>query len=373
MTPPTVHVVGARPQFVKAAAVLAATPADAAPLLIHTGQHYDPELSNVFFDELDLRRPDYALDIGSGSHGAQTGRMLAAIEVVLQDLPRGVMVVYGDTNSTIAGALAAAKLHWPIAHVEAGLRSFDRRMPEEINRIATDAISDALLCPTQAAMTQLAREGLGDRAVFTGDVMLDVARMASTRARHQTAIGRWLAAPEGLPPPPFDGLPRDAARPGGYVLATVHRAANTDDPARLRGIFDALGRLARPVILPLHPRTRAALKRHGVTPPPTVHCVKPAGYLDFAALLGGAAKVLTDSGGVQKEALFAGTPCVTLRDTTEWTETLTGGWNVLVDADPERIVAAASAPRPSTPAPVDAYGDGQAAAKICAAVSALRD
>lgn len=370
--PPTVHVVGARPQFVKAAAVLAATHMEAAPLLIHTGQHYDPELSRVFFDELGLRRPDHALEIGSGAHGAQTGRMLAAIEEILVGLPRGVMVVYGDTNSTLAGALAAAKLHWPVAHVEAGLRSFDRRMPEEINRLATDAISDRLLCPTHAAMRQLEREGLGDRAVFTGDVMLDVARAVAARAQTETALGRWLAHPSGPPPGPLAGLSAAEAAPGGYLLATVHRAANTDDPQRLAAIFSALGRLGRPVILPLHPRTRAALTRHGLTPPPAVRCVKPVGYLDFAALLAGAARVLTDSGGVQKEALFAGTPCVTLRDTTEWTETLEGGWNVLVDADPAGIEAAACAPSPTTPAPTEAFGDGRAAARICAAVAALR-
>ena len=369
---PIVHVVGARPQFVKAAAVLAQTPPGHQPVLIHTGQHYDAELSRVFFDELGMRAPDHHLGIGSGSHGAQTGRMLAAIEAVLTTLPRGVMVVYGDTNSTIAGALAATKLHWPVAHIEAGLRSFDRRMPEEINRIATDAISDRLLCPTLGAVAQLEREGLGARAEFTGDVMLDVALDFANRARTQSNIGRFLNGIDEIRPDAFAGLSPDVARTGGYVLATVHRAANTDDGARLAAIFGALGRLDQPVILPLHPRTRAALDRHQITPPPTVHCVKPAGYLDFSALLAGAARVLTDSGGVQKEALFAQTPCVTLRDTTEWTETLTGGWNVLVDADPDAILAAARQPAPTAPAPVDAYGDGRAAARIHAAVDALR-
>ncbi|MGK0361137.1 MAG: UDP-GlcNAc3NAcA epimerase [Bradymonadia bacterium] len=367
-----VHVVGARPQFVKVAAVLAQTPPGHVPVLIHTGQHYDASLSRVFFDELGMRAPDHNLGIGSGSHGAQTGRMLAAIEAVLVTLPRGVMVVYGDTNSTIAAALAATKLHWPVAHVEAGLRSFDRRMPEEINRIATDAISDRLLCPTQGAVDQLTREGMGDRAEFTGDVMLDVALDFASRARTQSAIGRFLAGADQERPAAFATLSADAARPKGYFLATVHRAANTDDAARLAAIFGALGRLERPVVLPLHPRTRAALTRHGVALPSTVRCIEPAGYLDFAALLAGAAAVLTDSGGVQKEALFARTPCVTLRDTTEWTETLSGGWNVLVDADPEAIVAAASLPMPTAPAPVDAYGDGQAAARIHTAIDALR-
>ena len=367
-----VHVVGARPQFVKVAAVLAQTPPGHQPVLIHTGQHYDASLSRIFFDELGMRAPDHHLGIGSGAHGVQTGRMLAAIEAVLLTLPRGVMVVYGDTNSTIAAALAASKLHWPVAHVEAGLRSFDRRMPEEINRIATDAISDRLLCPTQGAVEQLTREGMGERAEFTGDVMLDVALDFASRAKTQSAIGRFLSGLDTARPAALAGLSSDAARANGYLLATVHRAANTDDSARLAAIFAALGRLDRPVILPLHPRTKAALTRHGITPPPTVHCVEPAGYLDFAALLTGAARVLTDSGGVQKEALFARTPCITLRDTTEWTETLDGGWNVLVDADAEAIVAAASRPLPTAPAPVDAYGDGRAAARIHTAIDALR-
>lgn len=369
---PIVHVVGARPQFVKVAAVLAETPPGHQPVLIHTGQHYDPGLSRIFFDELGMRTPDHHLGVGSGPHGAQTGRMLAAIEAVLTTLERGVMVVYGDTNSTIAAALAASKLHWPVAHVEAGLRSFDRRMPEEINRIATDAISDRLLCPTRGAVAQLTREGMGERAEFTGDVMLDVALDFASRAQTESAIGRFLQGLDATRPAALAGLSVADARPGGYCLATVHRAANTDDPARLAAIFGALGQLKRPVILPLHPRTRAALTRHGITPPAAVHCVAPAGYLDFAALLSGAARVLTDSGGVQKEALFARTPCITLRDTTEWTETLSGGWNVLVDADPAAIVSAAQRPDPAEPAPVDAYGDGRAAARIHAAIDALR-
>ncbi|MCB9526684.1 MAG: UDP-N-acetylglucosamine 2-epimerase (non-hydrolyzing) [Myxococcales bacterium] len=359
------HLVGARPQFVKAAAVLA----QAGPRhqLMHTGQHYDAALSDVFFQQLGMPAPTWHLGVGSGSHGAQTGAMLAAIEQVLLAHPKGVMVVYGDTNSTVAGALAAVKLHWPVVHVEAGLRSFDRRMPEEINRVATDHISDLLLCPTQGAVAQLALEGLGDKAEFTGDVMLDLARTVAPIAASEDPVGRFLVTGEGPAPAPLDVLPPAARRKGGYALATVHRPANTDDPAKLAAIFGALADLPWPVLLPIHPRTQAAMARQGVAPPPGLHLVPPAGPLPFQALLAGAAKVFTDSGGVQKEALFAEVPCVTLRDTTEWTETLEGGWNVLVDADPAAIRAAALAPRPTTPAPIAAYGDGQAARLIVAA------
>lgn len=364
---PVVHIVGARPQFVKAAVVLAATDPATPTALIHTGQHYDPQLSQVFFDELDLPKPDHHLGVGSGSHGAQTGAMMAAIEQVLAVHSPGVCVVYGDTNSTLAGAIAAAKLGWRVAHVEAGLRSFDRSMPEELNRVATDHLSEVLLCPTSRAMAQLASEGLGARAVHTGDVMLDAARRMAARARRHSAVGRFLAGttaerPETIP----------AAVDGGFLLATLHRAANTDDPTRLRALLEALGRLPLPTILPLHPRTRAALKRHGISPTGTLFCVEPVGYLDFAALLQGAKHVITDSGGVQKEAIFAATPCTTMRDTTEWPETLEGDWNILVDADPTALTAAVSRPAPSGPAPVTDFGDGRAGAATAAQIEEVR-
>ena len=370
------HVVGARPQFVKAAVVLAAAGDRARHRLLHTGQHYDANLSQIFFDELGMAPPDYALGVGSGGHGAQTGAMLAAIEQVIEADRPSVMVVYGDTNSTLAGALAAAKLHLPVVHVEAGLRSFDRRMPEEINRIATDHVSDVLLCPTQGVVEQLHREGIGGaadvrRVIFTGDVMLDLARRAARSVPTQTSIGRWLADPTGEPPAPLADLPAEAARPRGFAVATLHRAANTDEPARLAGLLTALGDLPWPVLLPLHPRTRHAMDRAGLEPPARVVVVDPVGYLDFAALLTGCALVLTDSGGVQKEALFAERPCVTLRDTTEWPETLAGGWNVLVDADPDALRAAARKPPPSTPPPVEAFGDGEAATAVIRAIDAL--
>lgn len=351
---PIVHVVGARPQFVKAAVVLAAAPAGERHLLLHTGQHYDAQMSQVFFDALGLRAPDHNLEVGSGLHGAQTGAMLAGIEQVLLGYEVGAVVVYGDTNSTVAGALAAAKLHWPVAHVEAGLRSFDKRMPEEVNRVATDHISDLLLCPTPRAVEQLAREGRPG-AVHTGDVMLDLARRMAPRAA-ATDIDRWLPTGTGA---------------GGYALATVHRPANTDDPARLRAILAAFDALPWPVVLPLHPRTARAIEAASLTVPASVHLLEPLGYVEFAALVSSAAVVLTDSGGVQKEAVFAATRCVSLRDTTEWPETLEGGWNQLAGADPGAIVAAATAPAPTIDPPTAAFGDGEAARRTLDAVRAL--
>ena len=351
---PIVHVVGARPQFVKAAVVLAAAPPDERHLLLHTGQHYDAQMSQVFFDELGLREPDHNLDVGSGPHGAQTGAMLAGIEQVLLGYEAGALVVYGDTNSTIAGALAAAKLHWPVAHVEAGLRSFDMRMPEEVNRVATDHISDLLLCPTLRAVEQLAKEGRPG-AVHTGDVMLDLARRMAPRAA-ATKIDAWLPAGVG---------------PGEYALATVHRPVNTDTPANLRAIFDAFAALPWPVVLPLHPRTAKAIATARLTVPTSVHLLEPLGYVEFAALVNAAAVVLTDSGGVQKEAVFAGTRCVSLRDTTEWTETLEGGWNQLAGADTAAIVAAATGPAPTLEPPTAALGDGEAATHTLTAVRTL--
>ncbi len=365
---PVVHIVGARPQFVKAAVVLGATDPSTPTTLVHTGQHYDPQLSQVFFDELDLPKPDYHLGIGSGAHGAQTGAMMAAIETVLAAYTPGVCVVYGDTNSTLAGAVAAAKMGWRVAHVEAGLRSFDRSMPEELNRVATDHLSEVLLCPTSRAMAQLASEGLAERTFHTGDVMLDAARRLADRARTHSAVGRF-----------FDGggADRPASVPSacdsGFVLATLHRAATTDDPRRLEALIEALGRLPLPTILPLHPRTRAALEKHGIEPKGTLHCVAPAGYLDFAALLGRASHVITDSGGVQKEAVFAATPCTTMRDTTEWPETLEGGWNVLVDADPVALLSAVSRPAPTLAAPVADFGDGQAGAVTATCIEEVRN
>ena len=359
------HIVGARPQFIKVAAVLAAATTPARHRLIHTGEHYDADMSDVFFQDLGLPAPDVHLGVGGGQHGAVTGAMLSRLEALLLERTRGVVVVYGDNNSTLAGALAAAKLGWPIVHVEAGLRSYDRRMPEEINRVVTDHVSQALLCPTRRAVTQLEREGITQGVFNTGDVMLDLARQNATRAVSLTALGQFLSGDRlGPPPAPLD---HPALRGGqlasdeGYILATIHRASNTDDPQRLAALISGLGRLGRPVIWPLHPRTRKAMTDNGITPPRSVICTSPQGYLEFAALLAGCVRCITDSGGVQKEAFFAGRPCVTLRDTTEWPETLHDGWNVLVADDLDALVRAAGMPTPNVLPNIEAYGDGQAA------------
>lgn len=343
-----VTIVGARPQFIKAAAVSRVLRLRHREVLVHTGQHYDANMSAVFFDELGIPPPDVNLAVGSASHGAQTGAMLAKIEeVLLAECPDWVLV-YGDTNSTLAGALAAAKLHIPVAHVEAGLRSFNRAMPEEINRVLTDHISDLLLCPSETAVENLAREGITRGVVLIGDVMADALRLAVERADDSV-------------------LESSGVQQGSYALATVHRAENTDDPLRLQGILTGLTLLDMPVIFPAHPRARRAIAALGWTPPAHVRLIDPVGYLNMVALMRGARVVLTDSGGVQKEAYWLGVPCVTLRDETEWVETVTCGWNTLAGADPRRIVAAARQPYPTTSRP-PLYGDGYAAERCVAAL-----
>jgi UDP-N-acetylglucosamine 2-epimerase len=343
-------VVGARPQFIKAAAFSRIVRERHTEILVHTGQHYDASMSDVFFDELSLPRPDHHLGVGSGSHGVQTAQMLERLEAIMQREAPEVVVIYGDTNSTLAGALAAAKLGIPVAHVEAGLRSYVRDMPEEINRVVADHLSTFLFAPTQNAVENLAREGITSGVTMTGDIMYDALLQHATVAAEKSQIMRALML-----------------APGAYVLATIHRAANTDDPRRLAEIFDALALLHEPVIVPLHPRTRAALMGTDIEVEPPVRIVDPVGYLDMIALEGSARMVVTDSGGVQKEAYLLGVPCVTLRDETEWIETLAGGWNVLAGADTERILAAAKRARPSgDPPPV--FGDGHAAEKMVAAL-----
>ncbi len=319
-----VSIVGARPQFIKAAAVSWVLRREHTEILVHTGQHYDQNMSAIFFDQLGIDKPAYNLEIGSGSHGYQTGTMLIEIERVLVEEQPDWLLVYGDTNSTLAGALAAVKLHIPVAHVEAGLRSFNRRMPEEHNRILTDHCSDLLLCPTQTAVDHLANEGITEGVFMVGDVMYDALMQAAERAQETSDILRCLDL-EGK----------------SYFLATVHRAENTDDDSRLRGIFDAFAEIDEPIVLPLHPRTRAALARCGIAPSDNVQIIEPVGYLDMALLEKSAKCILTDSGGVQKEAYWLGVPCVTLRDETEWVETVDAGWNVIVGADTEKIVTAA--------------------------------
>ncbi|HIJ06505.1 non-hydrolyzing UDP-N-acetylglucosamine 2-epimerase [Methanocalculus sp.] len=319
-----VSIIGARPQFIKCAPVSRALRKDHQEILVHTGQHYDENMSGIFFEELSIPTPDYHLGIGSGSHGAQTGRMLLAIEEVLLKEAPDMVLVYGDTNSTLAGALAAAKLHIPVAHVEAGLRSFDRSMPEEINRLLTDHASDLLFVPTDNGVANLAREGIKKGVHRVGDVMVDALLF------NQELAGR------------SDILERLDLEAGTYYLATVHRASNTDDEQHLRSIMAAFAGLDRPVIFPAHPRTRKYLEQYGITPEPisNVRLIEPLAYLDMLRLLAQAAAVLTDSGGVQKEAYILQIPCITLRENTEWVETVEDGWNVLAGADTDRIIAA---------------------------------
>jgi UDP-N-acetylglucosamine 2-epimerase (non-hydrolysing)/UDP-GlcNAc3NAcA epimerase len=348
-----VTVIGNRPQFVKAAAVSRLLRERHDELLVHTGQHHDDELSAIFFTELDVPPPERELHISGGSNTGQTGRMLAELGPLMAAERPELVLVYGDTNSTLAGGLSAAQAHVPVVHVEAGMRSFDRRMPEELNRVLTDHLSDLLLCPSQTAVDNLAREGVAGRVALVGDVMVDVALLFQPRAR---ADVRPL---------------RDAGvRPGEFVLATAHRAGNVDVPERLRALVDLLLAVDAPVVLPLHPRTGARLDAAGwldeLQAAPHVSLTPPLGYMAFTSLLTNARAVLTDSGGVQKEAYLAGVPCVTLRDTTEWVETVEAGWNVLVDLDRDAALAALSRTPPATRP--ELYGDGRAGERVVAAI-----
>ncbi len=317
-----ISIIGARPQFIKCAPVSRALRKDHLEILVHTGQHYDENMSGIFFEELSIPTPDYHLGIGSGSHGAQTGRMLLAIEEVLLKEGADMVLVYGDTNSTLAGALAAAKLHIPVAHVEAGLRSFDRSMPEEINRVLTDHASDLLFVPTENGVANLAREGIEKGVHRVGDVMVDA-----------LLFNRELAGRSDI-------LDRLDLKAGTYYLATVHRASNTDDEQHLRSIMAAFAALDRPVIFPAHPRTRKFLEQYGILAEGNVRLIEPLAYLDMLRLLAQATAVLTDSGGVQKEAYILQIPCITLRENTEWIETVEDGWNLLAGSDTNRIIAA---------------------------------
>jgi len=352
-----VSVVGARPQFVKAAPVSRRLRQGHHEVLVHTGQHYDDAMSAVFFRDLDLPPPDRDLGVGSGTHAIQTAEMLRRLEPVLIEEAPDVVLVYGDTNSTLAGALAAAKLvdaagrrPW-LAHVEAGLRSFNPSMPEERNRIVADHLSDLVLAPTPAAMANLAHEGLAERAVMVGDVMVDAFVTASSRA---------------------DDLLPQVAREQPYLLLTLHRPSNVDDPARLGAWLEAVAEHAGPVLFPVHPRTQAVLDQARVRVPPGVTLLEPVGYLAMVALERAARVVATDSGGVQKEAYLAGVPCVTLRSESEWVETLEAGWNRLCpepgDA-PDAIGAAMDMDRSASRPPL--FGDGHAAERIVAALELL--
>jgi UDP-GlcNAc3NAcA epimerase len=340
-------VVGARPQFIKAAPVTRLLRQQHTEILIHTGQHYDENMSSVFFEELDIPIPEYHLGVGSGQHGQQTGAMLVEIEKVLLEERPDLVLVYGDTNSTLAGALAASKLHIPVVHVEAGLRSFNRIMPEEINRIVADHLSALLLCPSQTAIANLSAEGITRGVHLVGDVMADALNYAAVRAKERSKIIDEL----GL-------IPKD------YLLATVHRAENTDHPERLRYILSAFSQLKETIIFPVHPRTRRALDGIGFDTAlqSNIHFIQPVGYLDMVMLESSARVILTDSGGMQKEAYWLKVPCITLRHETEWVETVETGWNVLERMEPNWVIQAVEKFSSGLPVryPV-LYGDGQAA------------
>jgi UDP-GlcNAc3NAcA epimerase len=349
-----VSIVGARPQFIKAAAVSRVLRAEPGvrEVLVHTGQHYDDNMSRVFFEELEIPEPDYHLGIGGGTHGQNTGRMLEAIEgVLLKEMPDWVLV-YGDTDSTLAAALAAVKLHVPVAHVEAGLRSFNRRMPEEINRVLTDHAADLLFAPTETAVKNLLREGVPeDRIHLVGDVMYDAALYYGARAERESRV-----------------LERLGLHPKGYVLATVHRAENTDDPERLGAILEALAEVHRelPVIFPVHPRTRKRAEAFGFGRYlERVLAVEPVGYLDMVMLEKNARLIATDSGGVQKEAFFYRVPCVTLREETEWVELVELGWNRLVPpSSPHFVIESVLGSLHGSGREADPYGGGRAAQRV---------
>jgi len=349
-------VVGNRPQFIKAAAVSGPLREQHSELLVHTGQHHDDSLSEIFFSELGLARPERQLNIAGGSNTSQTARMLSALEPLLAAEEPDAVLVYGDTNSTLAGGLAAAQAGIPVVHVEAGMRSFDRRMPEELNRVLTDHLSALLLCSSKVSAENLAREAVTGRVSVVGDVMVDVALRWQPAARADASV------------PGAHGL-----EPGSFLLLTAHRAGNVDDPARLTALLELIEALPGPVLFPVHPRTRARLLETGLMARlealPGLRMTQPLGYAEFSALVCQARAVLTDSGGVQKEAYLAGVPCITLRANTEWVETVSTGWNTLVDLDRSAALAALGAGVP-TEHP-ELYGDGHAAGRVVAAIGAL--
>jgi|LSQX01.1.fsa_nt_gb UDP-N-acetylglucosamine 2-epimerase len=353
-----ITIIGARPQFIKAAPFSKVFRKRHIEILVHTGQHYDSNMSDIFFAELGIPKPDYNLEVGSGNHGAQTGRMLEHIEaLLLKEKPDGVLV-YGDTNSTLAGALAASKLHIPVFHVEAGLRSYNMFMPEEQNRVLTDHISTLLFCPTKTAVENLSKEGITKGVYNTGDIMYDAVLSNFTLAERQYSNGVWLAElckeNKGIPD----------LKEKHYYLATIHRAENTDNLHKLREIFFALERLDKPVLLPLHPRTRKMIIELGILQN-NVIITQPVGYLLMLYLTANAYMVLTDSGGLQKEAYFLKTPCTTLREETEWVETLENGWNVLAPITAEGIIHCASRELSCLQYPQSgSFGDGRAAEYI---------
>jgi UDP-GlcNAc3NAcA epimerase len=351
-----VTVVGNRPQFIKAAAVSGPLRAEHEEILVHTGQHYDDALSQVFFRELGLAAPEHELGIGGGSNTSQTSRMLAALEPLLAETAPDAVLVYGDTNSTLAGALAAAQRGVHVVHVEAGMRSYDRTMPEELNRVLCDHMSELLLCASETSAENLRRESVQGRIEVVGDVMTDVAF-------------KWQSAA----PAESEALASRGLRQGEYLLLTAHRAGNVDDSERLQAFADVVAELPGRVVFPVHPRTRARLGEAGLLARlealDNLTLTEPLGYVEFGALVKGARAVVTDSGGVQKEAYLAGVRCITLRQTTEWVETVETGWNVLADLDQDRVMASLERPIPKDRP--ELYGDGKAAERCVAAIRTL--
>ena len=351
-----VTIVGARPQFIKAAVVSRAIKEQASKsginieeTIIHTGQHYDPNMSQIFFDELGIPEPGVNLEISGGSHGTMTGQMLSKIEEVLLEKKPNFLLIYGDTNSTLAGALAAAKMHIPIAHVEAGLRSFNRSMPEEVNRVIADHVSNLLLCPTETAVQNLTKEGITKNVHNIGDVMYD-ASLFYRKIAHQK----------------YDTLKTIGLEKGNYVLSTCHRAENTDNIQRLSSILKGLTNIAKeiPVVLPLHPRTKAIIEQSGLFDLiKNIRIIEPVSFLEMLQLEENARTIITDSGGVQKEAYFFKVPCITMREETEWVETVDAGWNTIVGADETAIVNAFQAADPNKDW-AELYGDGHAGDKV---------
>lgn len=341
-----VTIVGARPQFIKAAAVSNIIRKEHEEILIHTGQHYDENMSKVFFEELNIPKPDYNLGVGSGNHGHQTGEMLIKLEEIYLEEKPDLVLVYGDTNSTLAGALCASKLLIPVAHVEAGLRSFNMTMPEEQNRILTDHISKLLFVPTETALVNLKNEGIHNGVYNIGDVMYDAVLHFKKMAQNNTDILERLK------------LGKDE-----YILATIHRAENTNDISKLENIITALNECGKKVVLPLHPRTKKYMSDYGLSFNDNIKVIEPIGYLEMISLEANAEKIVTDSGGVQKEAYFMGKPCITMREETEWIETVNCGWNTIVGTDKDKILNAVNKFKPSGERK-NIFGDGNAAQKI---------
>ncbi|TAF65994.1 MAG: UDP-N-acetylglucosamine 2-epimerase (non-hydrolyzing) [Cytophagales bacterium] len=342
-------ILGARPQFIKASPLSIELRKEFQELIIHTGQHYDYGMSDIFFKELGIPIPDYHLGIGSATQGKQTGEMLTKIEEILIKEKPNIVLVYGDTNSTLAGALAAAKIHIPIAHVEAGLRSFNKKMPEEVNRIMTDHVSEWLFATSDVAVNNLQKENLTDGVFNVGDIMLDAILLHSKKSEEMQHVLQKLNITKKQ-----------------YSLATIHRAENTDDKQNLINIFEAFGTINQQIILPLHPRTKQKIEDYGLSIAPNIIFSEPIGYLDMIVLMKNAKMILTDSGGIQKEAYYLKTPCITLREETEWVETVNAGWNIIVGTNPEKIVSASSSINNSSelsPHP-NLYGDGNTSKKI---------